>query len=144
MIRAAILLIAVGTFVGGTATANAQQSPVHLDPQMMGCNSNGGLTWIATGTAPVEHKPPHGQDSSITFSSHGTNLDHVRVSILWGAARPVTVDPIVSQPNEDIITVHFDGITIPGTEGASDTYEPQVVSYIILMTNKANGCKVTR
>jgi hypothetical protein len=120
--------------------ASDYYEPVHVEPQMIGCNSSGGLTWIAIGTASVEHLPLHGQQSSITFSSQGTNLDHVQVSILWAQARQVTIDPIVRQSNVDIITVHFDGtMNLEGTI----KYEPQMVSYILLMTDKSNGCKIT-
>jgi hypothetical protein len=124
----------------GSGSRADYYEPVNIEPQMVGCNSNGGITWIAIGTAPVEHRPLRQQNSSISFYSQGTNLDYVQVSLLWAEARKVTTDPIVHQSSADIITVHFDGVM--NLEG-SVKYEPQVVSYILLMTDKPNGCKAT-
>jgi hypothetical protein len=119
-----------------------------INPMMMGCNTDGDLTFMAVGIARVGHSfDASGNDNFVTLKSLDTNFDHVFATLAQnGGGDPynkithIHVDfPIQREGNNtDVITIRFHADR-NGDAGQIDT-----VSYVLAITNKSSDCKVTQ
>ena len=138
-------------FLSVSAGAVAQQNkPPRLIA--MGCNFDGGITWLALGKARANFEldsfhveipdvdlervdatiSPSSMDMFMPYGQ-GPVVGPINVSrILIG---PRTVDGVA---NGNVVTVHFN--TLSSYSTPTDFLEPDAISYILVLNNKSTGC----
>jgi len=119
----------------------------------MGCNFDGGQTWLALGKARAgsELDSFHVEipdvdlervDATISPSSmdmfmpygQGPVVGPINVSRI--SIGPRTVDGV---SNGNVVTVHFNILSSYST--ATDFLQPDAISYILVLNNKSTGCQ---
>lgn len=134
----------------GGLVAAEQNRPPRLVP--MGCNFDGGLTWLALGKA-------NGGSKSNSFSVEIPDVDLERVDATISPSSmdmfmPYGQGPVVGPinvsrisigpravdgvPNGNVVTVHFDILSSYSTP--AEFVEPDAISYILVLNNKRTGC----
>ena len=119
----------------------------------MGCNFDGGLTWLALGKAragseldsfrvEIPDVDLERVDATISPSSmdmfmpygQGPVVGPINVSRI--SIGPRTVDGVA---NGNVVTVHFNILSSYSTP--TDFLQPDAISYILVLNNKSTGCR---
>ena len=132
------------------AVAAEQNRPPRLIA--MGCNFDGGLTWLALGKARAGSEldsfrveipdvdlervdatiSPSNMDMFMPYGQ-GPVVGPINVSRI--SIGPRTVDGVA---NGNVVTVHFNILSSYSTP--TDFLEPDAISYILILNNKSTGC----
>jgi hypothetical protein len=135
----------------GAAGAAEQNSPPRLIP--MGCNFDGGMTWVALGKAragseldsfrvEIPDVDLERVDATISPSTmdmfmpygQGPVVGPINVSRI--SITPRTVDGFV---NGNVVTVHFN--ILSSYSRPTDFLQPDAISYILVLNNRSIGCR---
>jgi hypothetical protein len=133
------------------AVAAEQNRPPRLIA--MGCNFDGGLTWLALGKARAGSEldsfrveipdvdlervdatiSPSNMDMFMPYGQ-GPVVGPINVSRI--SIGPRTVDGVA---NGNVVTVHFNILSSYSTP--TDFLQPHAISYILVLNNKSTGCR---
>ena len=133
------------------AVAAEQNRPPRLIA--MGCNFDGGLTWLALGKARAGSEldsfrveipdvdlerveatiSPSSMDMFMPYGQ-GPVVGPINVSRI--SIGPRTVDGVA---NGNVVTVHFNILSSYSTR--TDFLQPDAISYILVLNNKSTGCR---
>jgi hypothetical protein len=135
----------------GGAVAAEQNRPPRLIA--MGCNFDGGLTWLALGKARAGSELdsfrveiPDVLLERVEATISPSNMDMFMPYGQGPVVGPINVSRISIAPrtmngfaNGNVVTVHFNILSSYSTP--TDFLQPNAISYILVLNNKSTGCR---
>jgi hypothetical protein len=148
-----LLRTALATFATLVATGGLARSEVPPKLIPLGCNFDGGLSWLAVGRTSADP-----ETQSFRVEVPDVDLERVDASISPSAMDPYApyqLGPVVGPinvastaiaprevggvPNGNIVTVHFNILT--SYSARADFLKPGAISYVLVLNNKSTGCR---
>ncbi len=119
----------------------------------MGCNFDGGLTWLALGKARAGSELdsfrveiPDVDLERVDATISPSNMDMFMPYGEGPVVGPINVSSISIAPrtvdgfaNGNVVTVHFNILSSYSTP--TDFLQPDAISYILVLNNKSSGCQ---
>ena len=144
-------LLALFLYVCGGAVAAEHDRPPRLIA--MGCNFDGGLTWLALGKARAGSdldsfrvEIPDVDLERVDATISPSNMDMFMPYGQGPVVGPINVSKISIGPrtvdgvaNGNVVTVHFNILSSYSTP--TDFLQPDAISYILVLNNKSTGCR---
>ena len=135
--------------------AGAVAAEQNLPPRLiaMGCNFDGGLTWLALGKARAGSEldsfrveVPDVDLERVDATISPSNMDMFMPYGQGPVVGPINVSSISIAPrtvdgfaNGNVVTVHFNILSSYSTP--TDFLQPDAISYILVLNNKSVGCR---
>jgi hypothetical protein len=134
-----------------TCALAEENRPPRLVP--LGCNFDGGLSWLALGKASagpgldsfrveIPDVDLERVDATISPSSMDMFMPYGQgpvvgpISVSGISIAPRTVDGV---PNGNLVTVHFS--ILSSYSNPADFLQPAAISYILVLNNRITGCR---